>query len=63
AEVFGDVTMTAALLDRLTHHVHTFVLTGQSYRLKQSKTRSGVTKMADPGACSDQPAPSETGRI
>ena len=47
AEVFGDVTMTAALLDRLTHHVHTFILTGQSYRLKQSKTRSEVTKLKD----------------
>lgn len=43
AEVFGDVTMTAALLDRLTHHVHTFVLTGQSYRLRQSRNRMEVT--------------------
>ena len=63
AEVFGDVTMTAALLDRLTHHVHTFVLTGQSYRLKQSKMRSEVTKTTDAGAHSDQPVPPATGRI
>jgi len=53
AEVFGDVTMTAALLDRLTHHVHLFVLTGQSYRLKQSKgqTEGIVTARGAPPLC------------
>lgn len=61
AEVFGDVTMTAALLDRLTHHVHTFVLTGQSYRLKQSKSRSEVTKPKETAMRSDQETPSDAG--
>lgn len=36
-EVFGDDTMTSALLDRLTHHAHIFALVGESYRFKQAK--------------------------
>ena len=31
--------LTGALLDRLTHHVHILELNGESYRLKQSKSR------------------------
>lgn len=38
-EVFGDATLTAALLDRLTHRVHLFTMNGESYRLQQSRTR------------------------
>ena len=34
--VFGDPTMTAALLDRLTHKAHIINCNWQSYRLKQS---------------------------
>jgi DNA replication protein DnaC len=37
--VFGSERLTGALLDRLTHHVHILELNGDSYRLKQSKTR------------------------
>src|SRR3979411_3425913 len=37
--VFGNQRLTGALLDRLTHHVHILELNGESYRLKQSKTR------------------------
>jgi DNA replication protein DnaC len=36
-DVFGDPTMTAALLDRLTHRAHIFTLDGESYRLRQAK--------------------------
>jgi len=34
--VFGDATMTAALLDRLTHKAHIISCNWESYRLKQS---------------------------
>lgn len=39
SEVFGETTMTAALLDRLTHHLQLLVLQGESYRLRQSQAR------------------------
>ena len=35
-QVFGDATMTAALLDRLTHKAHIINCPWESYRLKQS---------------------------
>jgi DNA replication protein DnaC len=38
-EVFGDATLTAALLDRLTHHAHILLFNGQSYRFKESRER------------------------
>ena len=37
--VFGNQRLTGALLDRLTHHVHILEMNGDSYRLKQSRTR------------------------
>lgn len=39
SEAFGETTMTAALLDRLTHHLQLLVLQGESYRLRQSQAR------------------------
>jgi hypothetical protein len=39
--VFGDDMIAAAVLDRLLHHSHTLVVTGESYRLKQQK-RAGL---------------------
>ena len=38
-EIFGSERLTGALLDRLTHHVHILEMNGDSYRLKQSKTK------------------------
>lgn len=40
-EVFGDATMTSALLDRLTHHAHILLFNGESYRFRQSRQRLG----------------------
>lgn len=37
--VFGDNRLTAALIDRLIHHSHIVVFSGESYRLTQSMNR------------------------
>ena len=39
-EVFGSERLTGALLARLTHHVHILEMNGESFRLKQSKTKN-----------------------
>jgi len=33
-QVFGDERLTAALLNRLTHHTHIVELLGESYRFR-----------------------------
>ncbi|MCM1225663.1 MAG: IS21-like element helper ATPase IstB [Lachnospiraceae bacterium] len=37
--VFGDDRLTAALIDRLIHHSHIVIFSGESYRLTQSLRR------------------------
>lgn len=37
--VFGDNRLTAALIDRLIHHSHIVIFSGESYRLTQSMNR------------------------
>ena len=37
--VFANERLTGALLDRITHHVHILEMNGESYRLKQSRSR------------------------
>jgi DNA replication protein DnaC len=54
--VFGSERLTGALLDRLTHHVHILELNGDSYRLKQSKSR----RRKAPAPASDDASPVET---
>jgi DNA replication protein DnaC len=43
-ELFPDSMLTAALIDRLTHHAHILNMNGESYRFKQrlSKETGGV---------------------
>ena len=36
---FASERLTGALLDRITHHVHILEMNGESYRLKQSRSR------------------------
>jgi len=38
-EVFTDATLTAALLDRLTHRAHILLFNGESYRFRESRQR------------------------
>ncbi|WP_079588873.1 ATP-binding protein [Acetoanaerobium noterae] len=37
--VFGNNRLTAVLVDRLVHHAHIFVFSGESYRLRESMKR------------------------
>ena len=39
-KVFSDPRLTAALVDRLIHHAHILSFTGESYRLKNSLSKS-----------------------
>ncbi|MEW6448639.1 MAG: ATP-binding protein, partial [Bacillota bacterium] len=39
-EIFPDPMMTAALVDRLTHHAYILNMNGESYRLKQRLKRA-----------------------
>jgi DNA replication protein DnaC len=41
--VFGDEVLATAILDRLLHHSHTLVITGESYRLRE-KRKSGLIR-------------------
>jgi DNA replication protein DnaC len=49
--VFGDEVLATAILDRLLHHSHTLMISGESYRLREKRKsgllRSGLAK-ADP---------------
>jgi DNA replication protein DnaC len=44
--VFGDNRLTAALIDRLIHHSHIVIFSGESYRLMQSMLRQKAAKGA-----------------
>ena len=46
--VFGDEVLATAILDRLLHHSHTLLITGESYRLRE-KRQSGLirSRLAD----------------
>lgn len=44
-EIFGDVVVATAILDRLLHHSHVITIRGDSYRLRE-KRRSGLVQPA-----------------
>ncbi len=47
--VFGDEVLATAILDRLLHHSHTLLITGESYRLRE-KRKSGLIRSRLPNA-------------
>ena len=49
SQIFQGERMTAALLERLIHHCHSFEINGESYRFKQSVKRS--TKLRKTNTC------------
>lgn len=38
----GDATMTSAMLDRLLHHAHVSMISGDSYRLRERR-KAGIS--------------------
>jgi len=50
--VFGDEVLATAILDRLLHHSHTLMITGESYRLRE-KRKSGLFRLGTPGTDSE----------
>jgi DNA replication protein DnaC len=41
-EFFPDTMLTAALIDRLTHHAHIMNMYGKGYRLKDARENAGI---------------------
>jgi DNA replication protein DnaC len=48
ADVFGDALLASAALDRLTHHAHTLIIRGQSYRQRGRRKETAGTSSALP---------------
>ncbi len=46
--VFGSERLTGALLDRLTHHVHTLGMNGDNYRLRHSRDNAASQASEQP---------------
>ncbi len=52
-QIFGDATLTAALLDRLTHKAHIIHCNWEGYRLRETlKTTKKSTKRETPSVAS-----------
>ena len=56
ADVFGDPLLASAALDRLTHHAHTLVIRGASYRQRSRRKESA----SYPSAVSQEQLPRVT---
>src|SRR4030095_7175525 len=58
--LFGDEVLATAILDRLLHHSHTLMITGESYRLRE-KRRSGLIRTPLGGGQPARPAKAAEG--
>lgn len=56
--VFGDEVLATAILDRLLHHSHTLMITGESYRLRE-KRKSGLFRSGAPETNSEPEQPAK----
>lgn len=56
-EVFGDPSLTAALLDRLTHHAHVLLFHGESYRVRESRERLREPTASEEGGSNGPSSP------
>jgi DNA replication protein DnaC len=60
--VFGDEVLATAILDRLLHHSHTLMITGESYRLRE-KRKSGLFRtVVTPASVEPEKRSSDDGR-
>ena len=50
ADVFGNELLASAALDRLTHHAHTLIIRGDSYRQRGRRKEMPTTNSALPVA-------------
>jgi len=50
AEPFGNSLLASAALDRLTHHAHTLIIRGQSYRQRQRRKEDSADPPTPPAA-------------
>jgi DNA replication protein DnaC len=48
AEVFGNELLAGAALDRLTHHAHTLIIRGESYRQRDRRKEAAAVTSASP---------------
>ena len=48
SKIFSTERLTGALLDRLTHRVHSLEMGGESYRLKQRRQAAALCSAGDP---------------
>ena len=46
-QVFGDEVLASAILDRLLHHATVVVTEGESYRMKEARSRRTTPKLKD----------------